>query len=145
MREMYSKWRLFCRGLVCSWIKDLFCVLAKPRGTTLQYSMQLFDSLLELLKKKDISWFYDKFHFQNSPAIRLLRSSPAARGLEEFFPPGCLEKGELAPETVKTGEKINRNVLPTQLIKQPHYLLQHAKTFQALSGRRSRRSGLRTG
>ena len=42
---------------------------------------------------------------QNRPAIRLLRTSPAARGLEEFFPPGCVEKGELAPETVKTGNK----------------------------------------
>ena len=35
--------------------------------------------------------------------VRCLRTSQSACGMEAFFPPGVLEKGELAPESVKTG------------------------------------------
>ena len=35
--------------------------------------------------------------------VRCLRTGPVAFGLEEFFPPGVVEKGELAPESVSTG------------------------------------------
>lgn len=34
-----------------------------------------------------------------------LKTSPSGFGLDEFFPPGVLDKGELAPEVVKTGKK----------------------------------------
>lgn len=37
--------------------------------------------------------------------IRCLQTSPQSYGLEEFFPPGVLEKGELAPESVETGRR----------------------------------------
>lgn len=43
--------------------------------------------------------------------IRCLTTSQVACGLEEFFPPGVLEKGELAPETVQTGISLLINVL----------------------------------
>ncbi|CAH3044983.1 unnamed protein product [Porites evermanni] len=37
--------------------------------------------------------------------VRCLHRSHAVFGLEEFFPPGVIEKGELAPESVNTGRK----------------------------------------
>lgn len=43
--------------------------------------------------------------------VRCLRTSQSACGMEEFFTPGVLEKGELAPESVKTGRKWRANEL----------------------------------
>lgn len=37
--------------------------------------------------------------------VRCLHTSHAVFGLEEFFSPGVIEKGELAPESVSTGRK----------------------------------------
>ncbi|EDO49834.1 predicted protein [Nematostella vectensis] len=36
---------------------------------------------------------------------RCVQTSSCVRGLEEFFPPGVLDRGELAPEKVKTGRR----------------------------------------
>ncbi|XP_067051921.1 large ribosomal subunit protein uL29m-like [Acropora muricata] len=40
-----------------------------------------------------------------SDCLRCLQSSAVAFGFEEFFPPGVLEKGEFAPESVETGRR----------------------------------------
>ena len=43
------------------------------------------------------------FSAYRSDCLRCLQSSAVAFGFEEFFPPGVLEKGEFAPESVETG------------------------------------------
>ena len=40
---------------------------------------------------------------RRASCVRCLHTSHAVFGLEEFFPPGVIEKGELAPESVNTG------------------------------------------
>ncbi|KAJ7393365.1 39S ribosomal protein L47, mitochondrial [Desmophyllum pertusum] len=42
---------------------------------------------------------------QTRSCVRCLRTSQLTCGLEEFFPPGVLENGELSPESVQTGRK----------------------------------------
>ena len=38
--------------------------------------------------------------------VRRLHTSSFTLGLEEFFPPGVLDTGELSPESVKTGNTL---------------------------------------
>ncbi|XP_031575536.1 39S ribosomal protein L47, mitochondrial-like [Actinia tenebrosa] len=50
------------------------------------------------------------------------KTSSCSRGLEEFFPPGVLDKGELAPETVKTGRRWRAGELRTKSNEDLHKL-----------------------
>lgn len=51
--------------------------------------------------KSEIIFFYSRTC--RVACVRCVRTTPVAFGLEEFFPPGVIEKGELAPESVNTG------------------------------------------
>ena len=51
----------------------------------------------------ELIWCSFHSHTRRASCVRCLHTSRAVFGLEEFFPPGVIEKGELAPESVNTG------------------------------------------